>query len=775
MIKKIKMTINEYNAQPTNLKHNISRWINDSKTTIPNELKHKLQKNKFDKNCGHFSTPIDQSYNYSGCKIIIDGVDYIIWKIIGDGTDRGSVILNGNPPTGRVQFIYPVEFKYNGCQFPLSDDNLYDTNLCYYDVFGTTGLLLGDLTISFQNYIVNEYAMLIGSYIESDRKIKIDDISGFMIGDEILLHQTQHVDHNRYGLYSYNYIENIDPSTTSLILKFPLGEKFETIRFNILDSSVCQVVKIPHYRNLTITENASIVAKPWNGQYGGILSFRVQDVFLNYGLLSCSGLGFRGGVDYKKMWWNCYPNFQHPSVNYNIEPTGGEGCCGIDSNYGLLYPEPEVHYGNEFPKYDPKKPQCFAYNNIQRSNMRVEYGGGNYIVESQPYYEQARVVKGYGPGSGGGSFTSGEPSSGFSNYCCGHFRTDCSNFFYDISAVGGSKIESLRILRMNFGCGGASGAYYDVYNNRKYTAHGGNGGGLIIIFANSIINYGQIDNNGLSGTLNFCIASEKPNASTAGGGGAGSIYAISKNLYNSGKITLLGGKGFHLSDIDFIKCVYRDSIVHERHTIKSGSGGNGHFAFTCKSYNSKHLIPNVFPSSQERIDNMFDYRLLGYYCYDYRNMWAQSNLLQAANTALLNIRKFSSFEYYIINAYDRNDIYYTSINEFLYGIIIDNELKTYDMVNLNWKPYDIKYDLAITHIDYIKINSDYFLTNTAITHNTNNIGYLFSFKSYHQLYSPIISSIDYVVNDLKWNIWNNFKYRNVNTVPSSKFVTLMKN
>lgn len=775
MIQKNKINLTSYNTHSPNLKNNISRWINDSGSTIPSELKNKLQQSKFNKNCGHFSTPVDSKYNYSGCRITIDGLSYIIWKVIGDGTSRGSVILNGNPPTGKVTYITPIEFIQLGCQFVLSNDDIYNSELCNYDVYGTTGLLLGDLTVNSSNYMVNEYSMLLGSYIESETIIKVDDIFGFMIGDEILIHQTQHVDHNRYGLYSYNYIVKIDPINNILSLKFPLGEKFETIRYNSLDSSVAQVIKIPHYRNLTISENASIIAKSWNGQCGGIISFRVQDVFINLGTVDCSGCGFRGGIDYKKMWWLCYSNAQRPIANYNIEPTGGEGCCGIDANFGLLYPEPDTHYGAPFPNYDPKKPQCFAYNNIQNQNKRIEYGGGNYNVESQSYYEQSRVVKGYGPGSGGGSYTPGEPSSGFSNYCCGHTRSDCSNYFYDYSAVGGSKIESDRALRMNFGCGGASGAYYDVYNRRKYTGTGGNGGGLIVIFANSIINYGLINNDGKSGSLNYTINSDTPNASTAGGGGGGSVFLISKHLYNSGTITMLGGKGFTFPEIKFVKCVHRDYITYERHTINSGSGGDGHFAYTCYGLKKDPLLPNIYAAVQEELTRMFDYRLLGYYCYDYRNTWCKSTILEAAIPGYLNIYKYASFEHYDINSYSRNKLYYNPMNEFKYGIIIDDKFKTYDMDKLIWMVYDFKTDLNITHERYLELNSDFFFSTDCITRKTQTIGYLFSFKSYHQLYSPIIISIDYVVNNLKWNIWNTSKYKNINTVPSSKFNTLMKN
>lgn len=775
MLKKIKIKTTTDTTDVLNLKNKITRWINDSGSAIPNELKNKLQQSRFNKNYGHFSTPIDSTYNYSGCQIIIDGRSYIIWKIIGDGTSRGSVILNGNPTTGKITHITPIEFITSGIQFTLSNDDIYDIGLCHHDVYGTTGLLLGDLTVNSSDYIINEYSMLLGSYVESETIIKVDNIFGFMIGDEILIHQTQHVDHNRYGLYSYNYITDIEPITKTITLRYSLGEKFETIRYNSLDSTVAQVVKIPHYRNLTISENSSIIAKPWNGQCGGIISFRVQDIFINSGVVDCSGCGFRGGVDYKKMWWVCYPNFQHPSANYNIEPTGGEGCCGIDANFGLLYPEPDIHYGESFPKYDPKKPQCFAYNNIQKQNMRVEYGGGNYNVESQSYYEQSRVVKGYGPGSGGGSYTPGQTAKGFSNYCCGYSRTDCSNYFYDHSAVGGSKIESDRALRMNFGCGGASGAYYDVYNNRKYTASGGNGGGLIIIFANSIINYGLINNDGKAGSLNYKNNSEIPNASTAGGGGAGSIFLISTHIYNSGKITLIGGSGFKFQTIKFIKCVYRDSIVYETHSINSGKGGDGHFAYTCKEIPWDSKIPNVYSPIQEFIQYMFDYRLLGFYCYDYRLTWSQSTLIKSISKGILNIHKYASFDHYDINSYSRNDLYYNPVNEFKYGIIIDDIIKTYDIDKNNWIQYDFKKELSITHETYINFNSDYFLSNDAISRKTQTVGYLFSFKSYHQLYSPIITSIDYVVNDLKWNIWNTFKYKNINTVPSSKFNTLMKN
>lgn len=140
-------------------------------------------------------------------------------------------------------------------------------------------------------------------------------------------------------------------------------------------------------------------------------------------------------------------------------------------------------------------------------------------------------------GGGGGHSTSGATGS------TGHVDPGQGGGTYGVSSL-----ETIL-----FGAGGGSGgASYASQSN----GYGGNGGGIIMIFSNSITVNGSIVSNGSAG------GNTEGHAVGAGGGGAGGsilIFAVSANI-GTNKITALGGSG---------------GLQIGSFPIHGGAGGNG--------------------------------------------------------------------------------------------------------------------------------------------------------------------------------------------------------
>lgn len=756
-------------------------WIPDEGKKTSIVFKYDTDFEFYPPNFGHFSHKLSNEYILAGSKILINNKYYVIQKIIDDGTSRGSIILNGNPKRGIIQKLDAVELTDNGLQFVLSQDDDYDISKhgdkCWYTAYGVDGHFLGDYFINVKDFIVNKYTCLVGNYSPEAFKIKVESVEDFRVGMEILLHQTQHSDLNRVGSYAFNFIEDIDTVKKIIKLKYTIGDYFSTVRYNSLESIVCQVISVPHYKTLTIKSGCSITCDPWNGRYGGIIALRAKNAIINNGEIYTTGLGFRGGVDYIKKWWDCSLDGQTTIKRSRMEPTGGEGTHGIDANYGILYPdpEPECHFPPPYPTLPLPPKRCTRYNNIQNMNMNLQYGGGGYIVTTQPYFEQSRVCTGFGPGSGGGSYTAGGDSIGVHSFCCGWTRGQCGYFYAGTRSSGGFKIEYDRSLALNLGCGGASaGTIYPTKGT--FRGKGGNGGGLIMLYTHYLENNGEIITNGVTGQLNYHLK-DKVNfdASTGGGGGAGQLLIDSEKIVNNGIIETIGGPGYILDPVKVVRCydVQRHVYIYEMHDMKSGEGGNGHIVHTASEFEDNGTISTA---NIEYLTKMLDYRIGGYFGYDYRLLWHRLIPIYALKDNLLDCKPISKMDNYYLICDNRNT-FYDATQVFRYGLVVNNKLKLYDYIYKNYstcREFDIIRAMVHGHI-HTSLNSQDYLVTGGIDKYTNFVGFYFAMASDHHIYSPLIHQVDYHVAKKSYNIWYEPKIRDYYTVKSNLFDKLMDN
>ncbi|MBX2998770.1 MAG: hypothetical protein KF893_09700 [Caldilineaceae bacterium] len=146
----------------------------------------------------------------------------------------------------------------------------------------------GPLNVTTNPTIVNIYAPLHVSVSAGATSLAVGWNPGFQQGDEILIHQTQGTG---AGAWEVNTIAN-QPATV-LNLQRPLANGYAQG-----GNSHTQIIRIPHYTNVTVQNGGVLTAPAWDGVLGGILIFRANGAITvqSSGTINVSGKGFRGGT-----------------------------------------------------------------------------------------------------------------------------------------------------------------------------------------------------------------------------------------------------------------------------------------------------------------------------------------------------------------------------------------------------------------------------------------------------------------------------------------------
>jgi hypothetical protein len=120
--------------------------------------------------------------------------------------------------------------------------------------------------------------------------------NGLNINDEVLLITAQGTatNYDNVGNYETFIVQNINGSTVTFTA--PKTKLYGQNGGDVVGSHKIVLQRVPNYNNLTINGGITYTANAWDGTYGGIIFFRVKNTFLNYGTLTTSTLGFRGGT-----------------------------------------------------------------------------------------------------------------------------------------------------------------------------------------------------------------------------------------------------------------------------------------------------------------------------------------------------------------------------------------------------------------------------------------------------------------------------------------------
>ncbi len=245
-----------------------------------------------------------------------------------------------------------------------------------------------------------------------------------------------------------------------------------------------QVVTVPNYGNVDVASGDTITTQAWDEDKGGILVFRSSGTVrvLSGGKIDMTGKGYLGG--------------DSQAVKRR------EGKQGAS----------EINPKNNAESRSP--------------NTNIGGGGGGYENRDSDCYSCG--------GAGGGYGTVGYAGGSRAGACNG--------------GIAGNALPDLVTLikeKIFFGGGGGSGGACPRPDDHTIpSGYGGQGGGMIMIFANEIMVSGEItvsggEGEGLSGTF-----PDRRDIAAGGGGAGGSILLMANSIVlGTNNIKALGGVG----------------------------------------------------------------------------------------------------------------------------------------------------------------------------------------------------------------------------------------
>jgi len=144
----------------------------------------------------------------------------------------------------------------------------------------------GDLTINSPQYGDDTRTALNSTANSGQPVLSVASTSGFAGGQEVLVIQMQGTS---VGTYEFGTLASVGSGTLTL-------QQNLQNTFNVGGNTRAQIVRVRHYRNVTIQNGGMFTAHSWDGNTGGILVFRANGQLnvQSNGTISASGIGYRG-------------------------------------------------------------------------------------------------------------------------------------------------------------------------------------------------------------------------------------------------------------------------------------------------------------------------------------------------------------------------------------------------------------------------------------------------------------------------------------------------
>jgi thermitase len=415
---------------------------------------------------------------------------------LGGGAGSGCKAFENGAPggAGRIRVEYG-----SGSLTGISNPSASIQQITFYSItgqgapFGVFGNGSdGNLTIvSGQTYYVDNLRSIVANTTSSGQNIiSVASTSGFTVGQEILILQTQGVG---AGSYEFASITNINGNTIEISHNL-------AYTYTNGGNSRAQVIRVPNYQNVTIQTGGTLTATNWDGYSGGVIAFRVQGTISIQpgGSINANGLGYRGGYRGE------YPTYTYGHQGESFNQPGGDSYLSNNGGGG----GGQGDYGS-----CPSNGKCVGSGGAGGSYGTIGTNGTaggdtpRQIGLSGGVYGDAEMHTIY-LGSGGGG---GGPDNGSSSY----------------GGTGGNGGGAILVYGRNINIAGNVSTNGNVGANgtsdtRSAGGGGGAGGSILIIgetvaLGNNLIS--SVGNNGGIGQ-----GSGTPYGGNGGAGGHGRIH-----------------------------------------------------------------------------------------------------------------------------------------------------------------------------------------------------------------------------------------------------------
>lgn len=431
----------------------------------------------------------------------------------------------------------------------------------------------GALSVSTANVRINEFTTLTANASAGNTTINVAAStlnansrfpSALAAGDLVMIIQMQgaliklkpynpweaYVTDSLYGqIYSYQSCGNYEFAQVKTVISATQIELECGLKYDYSVAGKTQIVRVPRYNALTVTGTGTLTTDPWNGTtgIGGVLVAEVDGNTTINGIVTASGLGFRGGLPTASGGTDFFPFSSATPTNKGSEKGEGIGSNRLNNSIDSLGNYCKGAPGNAGGGGNANNCGGGGGANggiIANYNGHGNPGAGFNAIWNLEWPGKATVTSSGGGKGGYGTSTTTTTninSVGPNNTAWGSFRR--------LSAGGfGGRPLDYSTGKIFLGGGGGAGHTTSGQSNGAGACAGGAGGGLVFLLNyGTISGSGSIISNGANGgnafgTGNF--TNPQQGIDGAGGAGAGGTIILKSNGTISGiTASANGGKG----------------------------------------------------------------------------------------------------------------------------------------------------------------------------------------------------------------------------------------
>ncbi len=421
---------------------------------------------------------------------------------------------------------------------------------------------------------VNQYAPVSGTLSAGSTQINVvartANLPSLAPGDVIMVYQAQGATISVSDTAAYGSVTTIGSAgryefhtvravTGNTILLQDFGGACSGVRYSYSAAGKAQVIRVPQFRNLTVTGGGRIVPAAWNGTTGGVIAMTVSGTLTVSGAIDASQGGFRGGqVD----------NLTIPTGSSYFGFASNLPVNGAEKGEGIAGYRTELPGSNYYGRGAPA-------NGGGGGNGHNAGGGGGangnngslWAGQGVPDTSNAQWAQAWNldPSLKANTSNSGGGRGGYTYARVGNALTTApgaaswgNDFRRELGGLGGRPLDYDPTGRLFFGGGGGAGD-----GNNNAAGAGGSGGGLIFIQANAITGGGAIRSDGANGQNTSPAHNDGP-----GGGGAGGTIVIQSSSGIGAQVSANGGGGGN------------QLITNDENEGPGGGGGGGVIATT---------------------------------------------------------------------------------------------------------------------------------------------------------------------------------------------------